>query len=202
MIPRLLSALSLVLALAAPAAASVVTEADGQFSRHWKTPTAIGPGVDTILGTAERQNGHEFLALTGLTPGAQILSFVFTAPAWALSQDSYSAGGQVLWKDRPFQHGWDGISAGSFQLSRWTPESALEIILGEDFQGPLQLGIYFTHGRDVSWSVAAGTALRSAQAPSVAAAVPLPASVAYSLGGLSMLAALGLWGGSRRRALR
>lgn len=191
MIPRLASALTLALALAAPAAASVVTEADGQFSRHWKDPTLIGAGVDTILGTAEKQNAHEFLALTGLKPGAQTLTFSFNAPDSALSQDSYSAGGQVLWQAGPFQHAWAGTSAGSFQLSRWTPESALEIVLGEDFEGPLHLGIYVTHGRDVSWSLV--TAAADTAPVGGLPAVPLPASALFVLGGLSMLAGFGLW---------
>ncbi len=84
------------LASTGPTAAAVVTEEEGQFSRHWKFPTEIGFGVDTILGTAEKQNAHEFIVLTHLVPGAQTLTFDFTAPDWALGPDSYSAGGQVL----------------------------------------------------------------------------------------------------------
>jgi hypothetical protein len=200
MILRLLSSLSLAVALAAPAAASVVTEADGQFSKHWHSPTVIGLGVDTILGTAEKQNGHEFLALTGLAAGAQTLSFAFTAPASALTSDSYSAGGQVYWSASAFRHAWDGTGAGSFQLGRWTPEAALELLLGDDFAGTLYLGIYFTHGRDVSWSLSAPGPVRAAEPGEGAAVVPLNAAAGYSFAGFSMLAALGFWGGSQRRS--
>jgi hypothetical protein len=198
MILRLLSALLPALALALPATASVVTEADAQFSRHWHSPTVIGAGVDTILGTAEKQNAHEFLALTGLAAGAQTLSFAFTAPASALSSDSYSAGGQVLWSTGAFRHAWDGTGAGSFQLDRWTPDGAIDLILGDDFAGTLYLGIYVTHGRDVSWSLSAPSAAPVAAAD--VAVVPLHAGAGYFAAGLSMLAALGLWGEARRRS--
>jgi hypothetical protein len=157
----------------------------------------VGPDVETILGVAEKQNGHEFLALTGLAAGAQTLSFAFTAPAWALISDSYSAGGEVLWSTGKFRHAWDGTGAGSFQLSRWTPERSLDLALGDDFAGTLYLGIYFTHGRDVSWSLSAPSRALRAEEP--AAVVPLGAAAGYSLAGFSMLAALGLRGGVQRR---
>ena len=198
MISRIVPALSLALAVAAPAAATVLTEADGSFSRHWHSPTAVGQGVETILGTVEKQNTREFLALTGLRPGAQTLSFVFTAPDWALSSYSYSAGGQVLWSTSPFHHEWDGTGAGAFQLSRWMPQGTLDLALGEDFHGPLYLGIYTTHGRDVAWSIAAS----SPESVPEVAAVPLPAPAAHVAVGLSLLAGLGLRGASGLRKPR
>ena len=115
---RIVSLAALVAGAGLPAAASVVTEADGQFSRHWKSPTEIGFGADSILGTAEKQNAHEFVVLTDLSSGAQTLSFEFTAPDWALTSDSYSAGGQILWSTQPFRHAWDGSRVGLFQLDR------------------------------------------------------------------------------------
>lgn len=195
MISRFLSALSLALAFTVPAAASVVTEADGQFSRHWKSPTLIAPGTATILGTAEKQNAHEFLLLTGLLPGAQMMSFVFDAPDWALFSDSYSAGGQVLFSTSPFRHQWDGTGAGTFQLGRWTPKHAFDLVLGDDFAGDLYLGIYFTHGRDVTWSLSTGVGSKSA---SDVAVVPLPSAAALAFGGLSMLFVVGRRRGTRQ----
>lgn len=202
MIPRLVAAVSLAIAIAGPVAGSVVTEADGQFSKHWKDPTVIGPGVDTILGTAEKQNGHEFLALTGLASGAQTLSFEFTAPSWALMSDSYSAGGQILWSTDPFRSNWDGAGVGSYQLSRWTPRTALDLVLGEGFTGTLYLGIYFTHGKDVAWRLSAPSAAARGGQPEAAAVVPLNATAGYALAGLALLATLGLWGRSRREDRR
>lgn len=203
MIFRVLAAFLLAVAIAAPAAGSVVTEDEGQFSRHWKEPTVIGPGVDTILGTAEKQNGHEFLALTGLAKGAQTLRFVFSAPASALTSDSYSAGGQVFWSAGPFGYAWDGTGAGTFQLSRWTPEQALELVLGPDFAGVLHLGIYFTHGRDVAWTLSLPSAPAPvAEDPLGTSVVPLSAAAGYWLAGMSLLAALGLRGEGKRRGQR
>ena len=100
----------------------------------------------------------------------------------------------MLWQAGPFRHAWDGTSAGSFQLSRWTPQSGLQIVLGEDFEGPLHLGIYFTHGRDVSWSLSAVTERADSTTP-----IPLPASAMLVAGALSMLPGFGFW---RRRAAR
>ena len=77
---RIASFAALVVGAGLPAAASVITADDGEFSRHWKRPTEIGFGADTILGMAEKQNGHEFIVLTGLSAGAQTLTFDFTAP--------------------------------------------------------------------------------------------------------------------------
>jgi hypothetical protein len=174
-----------------PAAASTITEDDVQFSRHWKNPTEIGFGADTILGTAEKQNGHEFIVLTGLTPGAQTLEFAFAVPDWALSSDSFSAGGQVLWSEDPFRHAWDGTFAGSFQLGRWSPRGTLSLALGEEFSGPLYLGIYFTHGSDVTWSLSAPGNAADNQLVDAPSSVPLPAAMWPMLGGMAVLAALG-----------
>lgn len=190
---RFLTGLLLALAAATPAAATVITESDAQFSRHWHSPTSIGSDVDLILGTAEKQNAHEFLALTGLATGAQTLSFVFEAPEWARTSYSYSAGGQVLWSTNPFRYAWDGAAVGTFQLSRWSPFGTLDLVLGDDFAGSLYLGFYITHGSDVSWSLSAP----SARAPATEAApVPLPASAGFVLGGFIML---GLFSLARRR---
>ena len=180
MISRLARIALLALAAActgAAASASIVTEGGGQFSRDWRSPTGIGFGADTVLGTAERQNGHEFLFFSSLGAGAQTLEFAFTAPAWALSSDSYSAGGQILWRTDAFRWAWDGTGAGSFQLGRWTPQQTLRLSFGDDFKGgPLYLGIYFTHGQDVSWSLSApgNGAPPAVDAP---APVPLPAGL-------------------------
>lgn len=183
-----------VLAVALSAAASVVTEADGAFSRQWKRPTEIGFGADTILGIAERQNQHEFIVLSALPAGAQSLTFDFTAPDSALSSYSYSAGGQVLWSTEPFRHAWDGQRAGAFQLSRSTPSQSLEIALDRTVSGPVYLGVYFTHGRDVSWQLSA-PGNRAAASP-VLAPIPVPAAAVLLLGGLATFAAF------RRRSAR
>lgn len=199
MILRLFSVLSIAAAFAMPAAASVLSEADGQFSRHWMRPTEVAAGIDTILGTAEKQNAHEFLLLTGLRPGAQTLNFSFQAPDWALDTYSFSAGGLVMWTTNPFKHAWDGIGLDAFQLSPWAPEAPVELVLGDDFEGPLYLGIYLTHGRDVTWSISTSPADAWAKAPE-ASPVPLSAAAGYGLAGCAMLAAFGIRDSSRRSA--
>ncbi len=200
--------ISLMLAVM-PASASVISEDDAQFSRHWKSPTQIGFGYDTVIGTAERQNSHEFIAFTSLAQGAQVLSFVFTIPDYARTSDRYSGGGVVFWSADPFRHAWDGENAGSFQLGRWTPSQTVEILLGDDFRGSLNVGVYFTHGSDVAWQLSApGNAMPAVQdpeslnnivlvepsdAPSPAPApVPLPAGIWLMLGGMSMFGGMSL----------
>lgn len=193
--PRLLRIASLAAALtgaALPAAASVLSEADAPFSRSWSQPTEIGQGADAILGTAEVQNGHEFIVLTGLRAGGQTLSFTFETPDWALSSDSYSAGGQILWSTDPFRWAWDGTSAGAFQLDRWTTERTVDVILGDDFAGPLYLGVFLTHGSDVAWNAfAPGNAAIPTPAMPAPGVVPLPAGMWLMIAALALLVGLG-----------
>ena len=206
MVSRLLRIAALAAALAAgpalTASAAVVTEADGQFSRDWRAPTAIGLGADTILGTAEMQNGHEYLVLTGLPSGAQSLTFTFNAPAWALGSGSYSAGGQILWSQDAPRWDWYGTGAGSYQLSRWTPQQTLTLNLGAGFAGPLYLGIFFTHGSDVAWSLSAPTNAAPEAPAAQPAAVPLPASALQILAAMMFLGALGAGGRVRSILVR
>ncbi len=209
---RLVLVCSFLLSLAgatAPSVASVITEEDAQFSRHWKSPTEIGFGYDTVLGTAEKQNAHEFIAFSALAQGAQVLSFEFTIPDDALLSDSYSGGGKVFWSSTPFRHAWDGEIAGSFQLDRWSPSATVDVLLSDEFDGSLYLGVYFTHGRDVRWQLSVpGNVVPAVENPEslnnlvlieqagaaspAPAPVPLPAGVWFMLGGMSLLGGLSL----------
>jgi len=227
--PRLsvLAAAALAATLAAPAARAVaLNEADlpaPGFSSLWSAPTAIASGYDRIEGTGA---GGDFdtLAFSGMTPGAQTLSFLFEAPE-AVDR-SYSAGGAVLWSEDPFRWGWDGtrlspdvqveydtgrgargaggdrMTRGAARVSLRPRPQTLTLDLPETFAGALFLALNFTHGADLAWSLtvpgnASATLLGPEFEASVsepAAAVPLPAA-GLLLGG----ALLGM-GLLRRRA--
>ncbi|MFZ1663205.1 MAG: hypothetical protein WAT77_14735, partial [Paracoccaceae bacterium] len=90
------AAVALAAVLAQPALSATLNEASlpaGSFSSAWSNPTIIANGYDTITGTGAG-NQFDIFAFTGLTAGAQSLTFNFAAPSgisW-----SYAAGGNLL----------------------------------------------------------------------------------------------------------
>jgi hypothetical protein len=166
------------LALSAPAQAATIHEgnlASGSFSGKWSAPTALGTGVTEVTGTGS-QHAFDFFTFT-LPKGAQTLTFDFWAPQGI--GHSYSAGGTIKTSTTPFQWGWDGTQSGTFQLNRQKPTDRVTLALGPDFAGTLHVGLYFTHGANISYRVSTNAAV---PAPGV---VPLPAT------GLLLLTALG-----------
>jgi hypothetical protein len=166
------------LALAAPAAAATIHEGDlagGSFSGSWEAPTNLGAGVTGATGTSQQQ-AFDFFAFT-LPKGAQTLTFDFWAPQGI--GHSYSAGGTIKTSTTPFRWGWDGTQTGMFQLGRQKPSDQVTLALGPDFAGILNVGLYFTHGANISYRVSSDAV---AEAPGV---VPLPAT------GLLLLSAVG-----------
>ncbi|WP_172295590.1 hypothetical protein [Pseudoruegeria sp. HB172150] len=169
----LLPTLSFVAALFAGAGAHAVTvsESDlGEFSGEWSSPTELGAGIDGVSGTGA-QNQFDILVLTGLTAGAQTLTFTFTGPADA--GDSYAAGGTLMYSFDAFQYGWDGDYAGSFGSFKSALTDTLTLVLGDDFSGVLYLALYFTYGDQLSYSIASSVPATSGSTPSP---VPLPAT--------------------------
>lgn len=172
-----------------PAAAATISEPGqpgGDFGNAWNAPTVIGNGFDLVQGTGGANN-HDILAFTGLAPGAQTVTLDFAAPAgidW-----SYAAGGSVLYSTQPFQWAWDGASAGNVSIGYANPAQSLSLALGPSFGGTLYLGLYFTYGQNLGYTIS----LPGNAAPPPA--VPLPAS-AWLLG--AALAA----GAAARRARR
>ncbi len=166
------------LAFTAPAGAATIHEGDvagGSFSGSWGAPTALGAGVTDVTG-AGSQHAFDFFTFT-LPAGAQTLTFDFWAPQGI--GYSYSAGGTIKTSTTPFQWGWDGATAGTFQLGYWQPTDKVTLMLGPDFAGTLHVGLYFTHGSNISYRVSSDAAV---EAPGV---VPLPAT------GFLLLTALG-----------
>ncbi len=160
---------------AMPAGAATISELSqpgGNFSNSWTAPSVIGNGFDIVQGTGGANN-YDILAFTGMAPGAQTVTLTFTAPSgigW-----SYAAGGNVLYSTQPFQWAWDGTTAGSVSIGYATPTQTLSFNLGPGFGGALYLGLYFTYGQNLGYTVS----LPGNAAPPPA--VPLPAS-AWLLG--------------------
>jgi hypothetical protein len=176
--------------LGAAAEAATYVEADapgGAFGARFDAPTAIGAGIEAISGTGA-QNRFDNFVFTALPDGAQTLSLRFTAPAsigW-----SYSAGGAILYATAPFRYGWDGRTAGSVQIDHSRRETTLDLALDDGFTGKLFLALNFTHGQNLSYTIAApSNAIPSSPAP-----VPLPAGALLIGTAAAALAALGLRG--------
>jgi hypothetical protein len=165
------------LAFTAPAGAATIHEGTSRAaaSRAATAPTALGAGVTEVTGTGS-QHAFDFFTFT-LPTGAQTLTFDFWAPQGI--GHSYSAGGTIKTSTTPFQWGWDGKQTGTFQLGKQKPTDRVTLSLGPDFAGILHVGLYFTHGANMSYRVSSDAV---AAAPGV---VPLPAT------GLLLLTALG-----------
>ena len=155
---------------ALPAGAATITELSlpgGDFSNSWSAPSLIGPGFDLVQGTGGANN-YDILAFTGMAPGAQTVTLTFAAPSgigW-----SYAAGGNLLYSTQPFRWAWDGATAGVVSIGYANPSQTLSLALGPGFGGTLYLGLYFTYGQNLGYTVS----LPGNAAPPPA--VPLPAS--------------------------
>ncbi|SFH90120.1 hypothetical protein [Albimonas pacifica] len=124
----------------------------GEFSSDWSNPTEIGAGVDRVSGTGSA-NAYDILHFTGLAAGAQALTLSFVAPEgvdW-----SYAAGGSVLWSEDPFRWSWDGATAGEVRLDYYGREQTVTLALPDGFAGDLYLGLYFTHGAGLAYTILA-----------------------------------------------
>lgn len=174
---------------ALPAGAATISELGlpgGDFSDSWAAPSVIGSGFDLVQGMGGANN-YDILAFTGMAPGAQTVTLTFAAPSgigW-----SYAAGGNLLYSTQPFRWAWDGATAGVVSIGYANPSQTLSLALGSGFTGTLYLGLYFTYGQNLGYTVS----LPGNAAPPPA--VPLPAS-AWLLG--TALAA----GAARARAKR
>jgi hypothetical protein len=189
----LAAATALALGFSLPAMAATMHEGDvagGSFSKSFAAPTVLGAGVTGVTGTGA-QGAHDFFVFK-LPAGAQTLTFAFAAPEGI--RPSYSAGGTIMTSTAPFRWGWDGTRAGAFQLDRRTPAVTQRLTLDAGFAGTLHVALYFTHGRDIAYSVRsdANRAAPPPVAPPVSV-VPLPGA------GALMLTALGMAGIAARR---
>jgi hypothetical protein len=165
------AALALALGLALPAGAATIKEGDlkdGEFSKHWKSPTILDAWVDGVIGTG-RAGQFDIFVLTGLPKGAQTLSFGFEAPADI--KHNYAGGGEIRFSTKPFEWGWDGTKGGAFDVRFGDTTDLLKVVLGADFVGPLYVGLYFTYGKDIAYSVTTDAKAAPTEMPP---AVPLP----------------------------
>ncbi|MEM6744421.1 MAG: hypothetical protein AAF676_11885, partial [Pseudomonadota bacterium] len=173
---RIAAAAVLAASLAAPvqAVTAVDSDADRAGRDDYKSPLSIGPEATRIEGRGAQHDQDHFL-LSGVPAGPQTLTLIFEGPEevdW-----SYSAGGQVLWLDRPFEwSAWDGRRAGGFQLDKRGGALAEVIVdLGESFQGGLvHLALHFTHGRDIAYSAVLPWAETAAPSPDRSAVIATP----------------------------
>lgn len=168
-----LAGLLLASPLAGTARASTLNEADlpaGAFSPLWSAPTQIGAGITQISGTGSGGVYDNFV-LTALPAGAQTLTFTFTAPqgiGW-----SYSAGGILLYSQKPFRFGWDGTPIGGVGLSYFTRAQSHTLTLGPGFSGPLYVALNFTYGTVLPYTIDIPS--NATASPPPISAVPLPA---------------------------
>ena len=196
---------AMLLAGAVQAATLSPADVGGAYSGNFASPTQIGTGFDTILGTATAGQTIE-LELTGLPAGAQTLTFTFSTPAGITPQGPangwsyYGTGGSLLYSaGSPFAYGpWGGTNLGSFGVANSTAgqmSQTLSLALGPTFSGPLYLGLNMTYG-----NTAIAYAIGVPSNASVVAAISAPAPVPVPPGGRLIAAALGgLWLIRRRR---
>jgi len=174
--------------LAQPALSATLNEASlpgGAFSSSWSNPTTIANGYDTITGTGAG-NQFDIFAFTGLASGAQSLTFNFAAPSgigW-----SYAAGGNLLYSTQPFRWGWDGTTFGVVNSNYYTPNQQVTLNLNAAFAGTLYVGLYFTYGSNLGYSISVPG---NAALPPPVSGVPLPAAGGLMLAGIAGLGGLG-----------
>jgi hypothetical protein len=179
------------LSLSSASAAATLTESDypgGAFSGAWSNPTEVGAGFTGVAGTGN-QNQPDIFRFTALPAGAQTITLAFTAPAGI--DQSYSAGGSVRYAFTPFRHEWDGTQADWVQVGAYKPGQLVTLTLADSFAGPLYLGLFFTHGKDLAYNISVPSNAAGSLAP-----VPVPAGILL-LG--SALGAIGLAGLRGRR---
>lgn len=178
------------LSLGSAGTAATLTESaypGGAFSSDWSSPTEVGAGVTGIAGTGNEAQPDIF-RFTALPSGPQTISLAFTAPAGI--DPSYSAGGSVRYAYEPFRWEWDGVEAGWVEIGDWKPTQLVTLALGDGFAGSLYLGLYFTHGSDLAYTVSAPS--NAGPAP-----VPLPAGVLLIGSALGAIGLVGMRGRGR-----
>ena len=201
-------AVVLVLAATGVGASTLMpTDVAGGYSSSVSAPTEVGAGVTGVSGSVSGQKVMAFV-LNALPSGAQKISFDFTLPmAVQGASNGYAFGnfgGVVRYSvGTPFAGNvWTGGKEIGFGLDNTSDASrrkTVSIDLGDDFSGPLYVGMVFTYGQaagtfaiDVPSNAAAPTL--SAPAPST---VPVPAGAALLL---SAIAGLGALRARRRKA--
>jgi hypothetical protein len=184
-------AAALAVLIAPPALSATLSEASlpgGSFSSAWSNPTIISNGYDTITGTGAG-NQFDILAFTGLASGAQSLTFNFAAPSgigW-----SYAAGGNLLFSTQPFRWGWDGTTFGVVNSNYYSPNQQVVLNLNAAFTGTLYVGLYFTYGSNLGYSISVpGNVAPPPPPPPPVTGVPLPAAGALMLAGIAGLGGL------------
>lgn len=133
-----------------PAHSSVLDESAiaGGFSNNHAAPTPVPGGITLVRGSTTA-NVHDFLVFEGLEPGAQTLTITFRR-----ATSGAAAGGEVYFKQTPFNFAWDGTQAGTYTVNNGNPVRSVEISLPSSFAGGrLHVGLYQTHGPRVFYEI-------------------------------------------------
>lgn len=189
------------LAFAARGAAATLTPSalGGSYSSSYNAPTLVGAGYTEVDGIANPGQTID-LAFTALPAGAQTLSFTFSLPAtvgvqgpanhWAY----VNGGGTALYSTSPFAFDWAGSYLGTFGVANYSASAmtdTLTLSLGSAFSGTLYLGLHFTFGSPLNFSISAPSnalaAAGSTNPVSSISPVPLPPGLLLLAGGLALL---------------
>ncbi len=191
----------LVVGLGAAGAATLTPQSvGGAYSSDYRAPTQVGQGFTTITGTGSSNQMVE-LALTALPAGVQTLTISFSLPAGVTQQGPsngwsfYGAGGNILYSiGQPFQNSpYGGTSLGAFGVNNASPSAfaqSLTLSLGSAFSGTLYLGLNFTYGSNLAYSIDVPSNVAAVvlpPPPPSVSPVPLPGTLGLLGGGIALL---------------
>jgi hypothetical protein len=181
---RMLAAAMATLLMAGPAAALTINEGSfgGDFSNAFGSPSAIPVQRDVVNGTLGAGD-YDFLAFTGMIPGAQTVTFNFSSSALG----TFLSAGTVNYSTSPFTSNTSGTNVGTFVLFDAgviaLRSQSLTLNLGSGFAGTLYLMLNLATGPNVNYSLSIPGNLPPAP-------VPLPATALLLLGAGAGLGAL------------
>ena len=171
-------AAALAIALALPAMAATVNEADaghGDFGNNPNQAAVFGMGTDLVTGTQKTNGDKDYLTFEAFASGAEAIDFVFTNPGGTWGGFNFRL------KADPFKNSndWNQLlySASVDGVTDSTPKTISYVLNG--YTGPLHVAIDFfnadyRNGGGLVYNITTRYA-----APSPAPSVPQPWIASY-----------------------